>query len=94
MKATNLEMEIIKRAINRIDIPKGCKAKLFYFNDNFDVTFTLGKSKLTFYSENGKLTYKVFVFELPRTSFMSVNEVKDIDFAFGQLLYFKGEIEK
>lgn len=93
MKGTNLEFEVIKRAINKVDIPKGCKAKLFYFNENFDVAFSTGKSKLIFYSENGKLTYRVFVFDLPRTSFMTVREVKDIDFAFGQLLHFKEEIE-
>lgn len=93
MKGTNLEFEVLKRAINKVDVPKGCRAKLFYFNENFDVTFSMGKSKLTFYSEGGKLTYRVFVFDLPRTDFMSVREVKDIDFAFGQLLHFKEEIE-
>lgn len=93
MKGTNLEFEVIKRAINKVNVPKGCKARLFYFNENFDVEFSTGKSKLIFYSENGKLTYRVFVFDLPRTNFMTVKEVKDIDFAFGQLLHFKEEIE-
>ncbi len=93
MKGTNLEFEVLKRAINKVDVPKGCRTKLLYINEDFDVTFSLGKSKLTFYSEDGKLTYRVFVFDIPRTGFMTVREVRDIDFAFGQLLYFKEEIE-
>ena len=93
MKGTNLEFEVLKRAINKVDVPRGCRTKLFYLNENFDVTFSTGKSKLTFYSENGKLTYRVFVFDIPRTDFMTVREVRDIDFAFGQLVHFKEEIE-
>lgn len=93
MKGTNLEFEVLKRAINKVDIPKGCRIKMSHFNENLNVTFSIGKSRLTFFLEDGKLTYKVFVFELPRTGFMSVRKVKDIDFAFGQLLYFKEEIE-
>lgn len=88
-----LEFEVLKRAINKVNVPKRCKVNISYFDENFYVTFSMGKSRLTFYSEDGKLTYTVFVFDIPRTDFMSVREVKDIDFAFGQLLYFKEEIE-
>lgn len=93
MKGTKLEFEVLKRAINKVDVPKRCKVKLSYFDENFYVTFSIGKSKVTFYSEDGRLTYTVFVFDIPKTDFMSVKEVKDIDFAFGQLLHFKKEIE-
>ena len=93
MKATNLEMELMKRAINKKDLPKGCRTNIFYIDNDFDITFLIGKSHVTFYSENGKLTYRVFVFDFPRTDFMIVKEVKDINFAFGQLVHFKEEIE-
>lgn len=94
MKGTNLEFEVIRRAINKVDVPKRCKAKLYYCDDYFTVTFSVSKySDLVFYSEDGKLTYRVFVLDLPKTDFMTVREVKDIDFAFGQLLHFNEEIE-
>lgn len=93
MKATNLEMEVIKRAINKVNVPKGCRAKLSYVDNDVEVTFSISKSKVVFFSKDGKLTYRVFVFDIPRTGLMTVREVKYIDFAFGQLLYFKEEIE-
>lgn len=94
MKATNLEMELIRRAVNKKDLPKGCRTKIFYIDNDFDITFSIGRhSHVTFYSEDGKLTYRVFVFDFPKTDFMSVKEVRDIDFAFGQLVHFKEEVE-
>ena len=92
MKATNLEMELMRRAINRKDLPKGCKAKIFYIDNDFDITFSIGKhSHVTFYSEDSKLTYKIFMYNKPITEEMSINEVRDIDFAFGQLVHFNEE---
>ena len=94
MKATNLEMELIKRAVNRQDLPKGCRTKMFYTDENVYITFSISKSRVTFYSENGKLTYRIFVFDFPKTDFMTVEEVRDINFAFGQLVHFKEEVER
>ena len=91
MKATNLEMELIRRAINRKDLPKGCRSKIFYYDEYFDINFKLKYAEVTFFSEKGRLFYKVFMYDKPITEEMTINEVRDIDFAFGQLVHFNEE---
>lgn len=91
MKGTNLEFEVLKRAINKVNVPKRCKVKLSYFDEYFDINFKLKYADVTFFSENGKLFYKLFMYDKPITEEMSIKEVRDIDFAFGQLVHFNEE---
>lgn len=91
MKATNLEMELIRRAINRQDLPKGCRTKIFHYDEYFNINFKLKYAEVTFFSDEGRLFYKVFMYNKPITEEMTINEISDINFAFGQLVHFNEE---
>lgn len=91
MKATNLEMDLIRRAINKQDLPKGCRTKIFYYDEYFNINFKLKYAEVTFFSDEGRLFYKVFMYNKPITEEMTINEISDINFAFGQLVHFNEE---
>lgn len=96
MKMNYVERKLMMMTVNKTGLPKGCKVSLNCLDTYFEITFKLGKfTKLVFFLTERELTkYCIYVHNNPKTGYMTVNESGDIDFAFGQLVHFKEEVER
>ena len=96
MKMNHIEKKLMMLTVNKTGLPKGCKVSINCMDAYTEITFKLGRfTKLMFFlTERESTKYCIYVLNSPKTGYMTVNESGDIDFAFGQLVHFKEEVER
>lgn len=96
------ETVILNKAINRKDLPKGCKVKMeaSLFSRSYDIIFKMGRyvelrfSTKGYGADAGKLVYQIQYYKLGVDEQKVIRKVEDIDRAFDELVETYEEREK